>query len=931
MTASAPAHESASAAAASASHSRFVQRVRRRYAAELVLLPPGLPTAAGITALVQLLQAQGRNAVAALRVARQLVLERLAVLDVESAATQDDVTACMTHLAEATLEIALALAEADADARHGCPLGAQGQRVALWIVGMGKLGARELNVSSDIDLVYVYEDTALEGGLTAGPQPVSVHEYFCYVAKRLFALIGETTEDGFVFRMDLALRPNGNSGAPVVSLAMLDTYFQAQGREWERFAWLKSRVVAPRAAVASGRARALRQLVAPFVYRRYLDYGVFEGLRQLHRKVREDAQRRAMGRPERGNDVKLSRGGIREIEFTVQLMLVVRGGQFPEMRTRSTLRGLQHLAQHGLMKPATALALASGYVFLRQVEHRIQYLDDQQTHLLPTADADLGWIAASLHPPLATSGLLQRLGEVRELVAGEFDALLHEGRPPPPVSPMADADSTLLCRTCAPTPLPVDSAALLDGMPAALADRLRPWAQQPRVLALRDETRLRLGRLMQKTALAVAQGSCTEAAALRFVDWIEPLLRRENYLALLLERPEVHRRLLRLLGLARWPMQYLMRHPGVIDELADERLLHQRFDAAAFTLELDLRLAGWQRGGEDDEERLLDTLRHAHHAEVFRTLVRDVEGVLTVEEVADDLSSLADTVLALVLQWAWSRLKQHHQSHPNFAVIAYGKLGGQELGYGSDLDVVFVYGEGGGESGDESASASASASDPDRDQVVYAAFVRKLITWLTVRTAAGELFDIDTALRPNGNAGLLVTSMAAFEHYQVGRGSNTAWAWEHQALTRARFVAGTPQLAARFEATRRQVLAAPRDAPQLREQVRSMRERVRSAHPVPAGLFDVKHSPGGMMDVEFAVQYLVLVHSAVHPGLQDNVGNIALLQPACCRLAWVTPPPRPTATCAACSTRPGWTKSPPRWRPMWCVSKRWRCVSCGRW
>ena len=259
---------------------------------------------------------------------------------------------------------------------------------------------------------------------------LSFHEYFGFVAKRLYALIGETTDDGIVFRVDLALRPNGNSGPPVVSLAMLEEYLQVQGREWERFAWSKSRVVAPRVAVTSGRALALRSLVSAFVYRRYLDYGVFEGLRQLHRKIRDEAQRRAAGRPERANDVKLSRGGIREIEFIVQLMLVVRGGQFPEIRTRSTLRGLDRLVARSLMKPEMAQKLAAGYVLLRRIEHRIQYLDDQQTHLLPTADEDLAWIARSLGlvcKPEACE-LLDRLCEVRELVAAEFDALLHDGQ-----------------------------------------------------------------------------------------------------------------------------------------------------------------------------------------------------------------------------------------------------------------------------------------------------------------------------------------------------------------------------------------------------------------------------------------------------------------------------------------------------------------------
>jgi len=853
-----------------AAHSRYVQRIRRRYGDDLHQLPAGVPAADAITALVHQLQVGGRDLPCALRVARQLVLERLATLDVEAGASLETVTGCMTHLAEATLELALAQAEREADARHGAPLDAQGQRVALWIVGMGKLGARELNVSSDIDLIYVYEDDGQTAGDAAGLRSTSFHEYFSFVVKRLYALIGETTDDGFVFRVDLALRPNGNSGPPVVSLAMLEEYFQVQGREWERFAWLKSRVVAPRAAVTSGRALALRSLVTPFVYRRYLDYGIFEGLRQLHRKIRDEAQRRAAGRPERANDVKLSRGGIREIEFTVQLMLVVRGGQFPEIRTRSTLRGLQRLVTSGLMKADTADKLAAGYVFLRQVEHRIQYLDDQQTHLLPGNDEDLRWIAQSmgLACKVEACALLERLGEVRELVAAEFDALLSEGQP-------ADA-SRGNCRKCTPGPQPVDSEALLERLPLALAGRLRSWAQHPRVQSLRDESRNRLGKLMQRTGQALVDGQCNEAAALRFIDWVEPLLRRENYLALLVERPEVHRRLLRLLGMARWPMQYLMRHPGVIDELADERLLLQRFDAQGYTTELDERVAAWQRSGEDDEEKLLDTLRHAHHAEVFRTLVRDVEGKLTVEQVADDLSALADTTLALTMRWAWARLKQKHRDQPGLAIIAYGKLGGKELGYGSDLDVVFLYDD----SDDSEDSDEATDGDKQQAQAVYSAFVRKLITWLTLRTAAGELFDIDTALRPNGNSGLLVTSVEAFDRYQVGRGSNTAWTWEHQALTRARFVAGVPRVAAHFEATRRAVLTASRDQAALRVEIASMREKVRQARPVPAALFDVKHSPGGMMDVEFAVQYLVLAHGAAQPTLLDNAGNIALLQRA---------------------------------------------------
>ncbi|HZV93872.1 MAG TPA: bifunctional [glutamate--ammonia ligase]-adenylyl-L-tyrosine phosphorylase/[glutamate--ammonia-ligase] adenylyltransferase [Caldimonas sp.] len=837
---------------ADAAHSRFVQRVRRRYVDELPLLAPGLPRRATILPLVEALRSAGRSLSAALRVARQLAIERLAVLDVEHDASLADVTRSMTELAETTLDLALAQALVDQDARFGVPRNAAGERIDFWVIGMGKLGARELNVSSDIDLVYVYE----EEGTTDGAQSLSAHEYFSQVARSLYAYIGEVTDDGFVFRVDLALRPNGNSGPPVVSLAMLDEYLQSHGREWERFAWLKSRVVAPLASVSSGRALALRSLVTSFVYRRYLDYGVFEGLRQLHEKVRGEAQRRAAGRPERANDVKLSRGGIREIEFIVQLLLVVRGGQFPEIRTRSTLKALDKLAAGGLMKRASAERLAAAYILLRRVEHRIQYLDDQQTHVLPTHDGDVDWIASSLGPEVGGAcGLIDRLGEAREFVAAEFDLLLNDGR-----------SGGAGCRTCG-TPLPpLDSPELLERLPEELAARVRPLCDQPKIRLLRDESKVRLARLVSRAAQAVEKGRCTLQAAVLFIDWLEPLLRRESYLALLAERPEVQNRLLRLLGLARWPMRYLMLHPGVIDELADEELLHGRFDAKAYTRELEERHAGWERSSQAEEELLLDTLRRAHHAEVFRTLVRDVEGHLGVEEVADDLSALADATLSCAMRWAWKHLKSAHRDEPQLAVIAYGKLGGKELGYGSDLDVVFVHDD--------------PETDADKAAEVYGAFVRKLIAWLTMRTAAGELFDIDTALRPNGNSGLLVTTMSSFENYQAGRGSNTAWTWEHQALTRARWCAGLATLAPRFEAVRRGVLAAPRDVAALRDEVRSMREKVRRAHGIKGDAFDVKHSPGGMMDVEFAVQTLVLAESRSYPQLLDDVGNIALLRRA---------------------------------------------------
>jgi glutamate-ammonia-ligase adenylyltransferase len=667
-----------------------------------------------------------------------------------------------------------------------------------------------------------------------------------------------------VFRVDLALRPNGNSGPSAVSLGALEEYFQVQGREWERFAWLKSRVIAPAACVKDRGANALRGAVLPFVFRRYLDYGVFEALRTLHRQIRDHASKRAAGNPGRSNDVKLSRGGIREIEFTVQLLQVVRGGQFPELRTRPTLDALQRLCKAGLMPPATAEALAQAYEFLRRVEHRIQYLDDQQTHVMPTHDDDLAWLAATLGFA-DVCAFLHALDMHRELVAQEFDTLLG--------GPTTGGCNGKGCNGKAGAngrSAVDDLQVVLAQLPPAFAAKVGQWCDHPRVLALREDTRARLVRLVQRTGAWLDEGRVSEEAALRMADWIEPLLRRESYLALLQERPSVHERLLRLLGAAKWPARYLLKHPGVIDELASQQLLTDRFDAAQFEAELEARRAALHSTGEDDEEALLNLLRRAHHAEVFRTLARDVEKVLTVEQVADDLSALADSVLRTTARWCWARLKNRHRDEPSFAIIGYGKLGGKELGYGSDLDIVFVY-------EDEHENASE----------IYAAFVRKMINWLTVKTGEGDLFEIDTALRPNGNSGLLVTSFTAYANYQQQRGSNTAWTWEHQAMTRARFVLGggaegphAPTLADRFDAVREAVITAPRDAASLAEEITSMRAKVRAAHPVRGTQFDVKHSPGGMVDVEFAVQYLVLLHSRAHPELRANTGNINLLHRA---------------------------------------------------
>jgi [glutamine synthetase] adenylyltransferase / [glutamine synthetase]-adenylyl-L-tyrosine phosphorylase len=830
------------------SFSRYAARVRRRYGSLRTLLPAGLPHQAALQTCYEQLQ-NHHDLPSSLRITRALVMERLITLDCDQSSPLSDITACMTALAEWSLALALRHAQQEFQAIHGLPLAADGTNATsseLWIVGMGKLGARELNVSSDIDLIFVYSHEGRTAGIDDQLRgSISNHEYFQKVVRSVCQLLADVSEHGFVFRIDLALRPHGNSGPSAVSLAALEDYFLVSGREWERFAWLKSRVVAWTGQLFA--ANALHDVVNPFVYRRYLDYSIFEALRQLHSQIRDHASRRAAGRPERANDVKLSRGGIRELEFIVQLLQVVRGGQFPELCTRPTLKALQRISQAGLMPLETADALAKAYEFLRRTEHRIQYLDDQQTHILPTQDEDCAWLSQSMGYQ-GCCDFLSALDAHRELIASEFDKLLGQGK---------------ACKGCGGSAVnntADDFFVLLAQVPSALQARIKQWQEHPRLQSLKEDSRQRLMRLVQRMAQWLREGEVSETAALRFTDWLEPLLRREAYLALLLERPVVHLRLLRVLGAARWPQRYLMQHPGVIDELAAESILAERFDAVEFAHELQQRRAALQGSGQGDEEDLMALLRRAQQAELFRILVRDLESRITVEQVADDLSGLADTILQVSTQWAWEFIKERHVEQPRIAIIGYGKLGGKELGYGSDLDIVCLY-------DDPHAEAGA----------LYAKLVRKLISWLSTKTAQGDLYDIDTALRPNGSAGLLVTSVDAFEAYQTQRGSNTAWTWEHQAMTRARCVWAAPELAQRFDRIREAVLSAPRDAAALHTEIMAMRERVYQAHPIKAGYFDVKHSAGGMVDVEFAVQCLVLLHSQKHPAMRSNSGNIALL------------------------------------------------------
>ncbi len=828
-------------------YSRFYRRHAGRFDDIHAWWPQGIPGREDIDAAVRrAAAAQGLGA--ALRRVRNALMLRLIECDVQQQAGLGEVCRGIGAMAESAIAAALRDAADELGQRHGTPRAEDGRAAQLMVVGMGKLGGDELNVSSDIDLVFVFD----EDGHSDGAVPLSNFDYFARLVRSLVPTLSEARSEGFVFRVDTRLRPNGDSGPPVVSLAMLEEYFQVQGREWERFAWLKSRVVSPQDAGCS-QQRALDAVVEPFVWRRYLDFSMLEALRSVHRQIRQQAARRASARPERANDLKLGRGGIREIEFIVQLLQIVRGGRMPQIRDRNTLRSLALLGEAGLLRAEQAEQLAHSYEFLRRLEHRIQYLDDAQTHCLPADDADLERLAATCGSVAAKQApvcsLLRELDSIREFVAGEFDALLNSSQP-----------------RCVGCRKPADSVdALLHQLAASgLAGeqapaRLRAMAQSACFGALSDAGRARLLRVIEQAIGLVARQPEPDLALARLVDVLEAIGRREAYLALFAEQQQALDRLVALLGASSWAAGYIKRNPMVVDELIAPSA--ERFSAAACRAECRRQRERAQQRQAWDAGEGLDVLRRSFHAELFRILVRDLGGRLHVEQVADELSELADTVIEQALQWAWDEVPRRHREQPALAVIAYGKLGGKELGYGADLDLVFIY--------EDDAPEAAER---------YGALARKLVWWLTASTPAGGLFDIDTRLRPNGNAGLLVTSLDAFEQYQLGRGSNTAWTWEHQALTRARFCAGDARVGARFEAIRAQVLGMPRQGPALRAEIRAMRQRVAEGHRNDSALFDIKHDDGGMVDVEFAVQALVLEHAGGFPQLLANVGNIALLR-----------------------------------------------------
>ncbi|HQR50947.1 MAG TPA: bifunctional [glutamate--ammonia ligase]-adenylyl-L-tyrosine phosphorylase/[glutamate--ammonia-ligase] adenylyltransferase [Methylophilaceae bacterium] len=765
-----------------------------------------------------------------LRRLRKQVMLHLIARDLNGLADLAEVVETCTVLAEVTVISALKHLSHWQRQLYGDPVGESGTVQQLLIAGMGKLGGRELNVSSDIDLIFAYE----EDGETNGARQISNHEYFARLGKKLIAAIGETTADGFVFRVDMRLRPYGDSGPLVGSFAALEEYYQTQGREWERYAWIKGRVIA-------GPEQALQDLLRPFVFRKYLDYGAFASMRDLKAQIMREVARRDMH-----DNIKLGPGGIREIEFIAQVFQLIRGGQDRELQIRPTLQVLQLLEKKSLLPPETVAELSAAYVFLRNLEHRLQYLQDAQTQMLPADDENRARIAAGMGFA-DWAGFLQELGRHRASVERHFSQVFDE-----PEGEQTHSLAGLWEGSSSEEGLQQQLAALGYRNTAEAWQRLNGLRSASRYKQLPAASRQRFDALVPRALEASARHSNADETLARMLTLLEAICRRASYLALLAEYPQALDAVARLCSASPWLAAYLTQHPILLDELLDTRSLYAAPDFSALRDDLESRLADC---GED-VERKLDVLRHFKHAQTFRFAAQDLTGELPLETLSDDLSALADLVLDAVIRHAWPGLRNRHREAPAFSIIGYGKLGSKELGYASDLDIVFLY--------DDVA---------DNAGEVYARFGQRINNWLNSLTPAGLLYETDLRLRPDGASGLLVSSVEAFTEYQ----KNKAWTWEHQALTRARFCAGAPAIGNAFEQVRLDILRQPRDLAKLREEVVAMRQKIHDGHPNNTPLFDIKHDAGGIVDVEFIVQTLVLAYARQYPQLAENVGNLALL------------------------------------------------------
>ncbi len=805
---------------------------------------------------------------AILRQFRCREMVRIAWRDLAGRASLSETMTDLTWFSDACIDLSLTLLYQWHCARYGVPLNELGTRQHLVVIGMGKLGGEEMNFSSDVDLIFAYPDS---GQTLGGPQIVSNAQFFLKLCRHLIKVLGSPTPDGIVFRIDLRLRPDGDNGPLVMSFDNLENYYQVHGREWERYAWIKARVVAG----DKNEGKVLLDRLNPFVYRRYLDYGMFESLREMKRRISLEVKRKQMD-----DNIKLGSGGIREIEFFGQVFQLIRGGVVPGLQDRRILPVLKKLVHENVIPQDTHNELHDAYVFLRKTENRLQEFSDQQTHMLPCDPEDQNRLACTMGFDDWHS-FDQCLKRHMESVHRHFSQLLSpkedtENQIHPSTGEFADQEA--LMSVWLET---LDSSEGKKTLKKAgfnspkkvlqLMDNLR---NDSRTRALNDEGRSRLDQLMPLILRYVGKIEKPVLTMTRIIDLIKTIERRISYLALLLENSSALAHLVRLFEASPWIASFLTRHPVLLDELLDPRTLYMPPDRKDLNKDIDERLFELPNR---DLEYQMEELCIFKQINTLRVAVSDITGVTPLMKVSDHLTDVAEVVVNTVLDLSWNHLVDKH-GKPNcmlderpcekgFVVIAYGKLGGIELGYGSDLDLVFLH---------AGMEGQTSGKDlPIDNAQFFARLGQRVVHILTTHTPAGNLYEIDMRLRPSGSGGILVSHIESFNNYQM----ESAWTWEHQALIRARAIGGDRRLASRFEEIRKTVLSRSRDPKTLKADVNKMRKRMRNEHLKPeSGVFDLKQDYGGIVDIEFLVQYLVLLKAVPYPQLLEWTDNVRLLQ-----------------------------------------------------
>ena len=759
--------------------------------------------------------------------------------------------------------------------QFGTPMGkCSGTPQHMVILGMGKLGAHELNLSSDIDLIFAYP----EGGETQGvKRTLDNQEFFIRVGQRLIKALDAISVDGFVFRTDMRLRPYGSAGALALSFNALEQYYQDQGRDWERYAMIKARVVAGDQQAGA----VLIEMLRPFVYRRYLDFSAIEALRAMKLLIQQEVRRKGMA-----DNIKLGSGGIREVEFIAQVFQLIHGGRDLSLQQRSLLGVLSNLRDQSYLPAAAVDEMQQGYEFLRYTEHALQAIDDRQTQMLPDNEVDQARVASMLGFAGWTEFHLQLMhwraridGHFRQVIADPDEDAAEQA------AGAAGAEWLPLWEEAVEPESAIhqlEDAGFADA-PAAFK-RIIDLKRGPQVRAMQRMGRGRLDGFMPRLLAQVAEHKAPDRVLERVLPLVEKVVRRSAYLVLLSENPGALQRLIRLCAASPWISAQITRFPLLLDELLNEGRLFKPPLAPELAAELRERL---MRIPEDDLEQQMEALRHFKLAHRLRVAASEITGTLPLMKVSDYLTWLAEAILAQVLALAWSqnvakygtpRRADGSLCAPDFIIVGYGKVGGIELGHGSDLDLVFIH--------DADSQAETDGAKPVDGTQFFARLGQRIVHLLTTQTNSGQLYEVDMRLRPSGAAGLLVSSLAAFERYQ----ENEAWTWEHQALVRARVLAGCPRVAAAFEAIRARVLGRERDLTLLGQEVSEMRGKMRDnlgSKETLAGTasnafesaqrFDFKQDAGGIVDIEFMVQYAALAWSHDHPQLLTYTDNIRIL------------------------------------------------------